>query len=190
MLLYHGSSIGNLQTLQPFIADHGKPYVYFSTNETAACFHAANVIERPFYWYPYGYGPAGKVIYTELYPGAFQEAYAGKRGYLYICDLPEETLLRFPSNPNARLSAAAVPVTRTEEIEDLHAWFLAREREGKLMVQRYDSLTPDVQSCWYGKVLEDLREANSDARMNALSVFVQEKMPSVWARFEAETNSL
>ncbi len=190
MLLYHGSSIGNLQTLQPFIADHGKPYVYFSTNETAACFHAVNIVERPYYWYPYGYDPGGKIVYTELYPGAFEEAYAGKRGYLYTCDLPEETLLRFPSNPNARLSAAAVPVAQAEEIEDLFEWFLSREREGKLIVQRYDSLTPEVQSCWYGKVLEDLREAGGGNRADAFSVFVRKKMPSVWARFEAETKSL
>lgn len=190
MLLYHGSSIGNLQTLKPFIADHGKPYVYFSTNETAACFHAANIVDRPYYWYPYGYDPTGKIIYTELYTGAFQEAYSGKRGYLYTCDLPEETLLRFPSNPNARLSSAAVPVAKMEEIEDLYAWFLLRERENKLIVQRYDSLTPEAQSCWYGKILEDLREADEKAGANALSVFIRQKLPAVWSRFESELKSL
>jgi len=190
MLLYHGSSIGNLQTLQPFIADHGKPYVYFTTNETAACFYAVNIVKRPYYWYPYGYDAKGKVVYTELYPGAFEEAYAGKRGYLYTCDLPEETLLRFPSNPNARLSPAAVPVVHMETIEDLHAWLLARKREGKLVVQSYDSLTPEAQSCWYGKILEDLHETGDDAYVNALSVFVRTKIPAVWARFEAETKSV
>jgi hypothetical protein len=189
MLLYHGSSIGNLQTLQPFVADHGKPYVYFSTRETAACFHAANIVERPYYWYPYGYDPSGKVIYTELYPGAFEEAYAGKRGYLYTCDLPGETLLRFPSSPNTRLSSTAVHVTQMEEIEDLYAWFLARERENKLIVQRYDTLAPEARSCWYGKVLEDLRKATGCAGANALSVFVRQKIPAVWTRYEAETNA-
>ena len=55
ILLYHGSSTGGIQTLQPFTADHGKPYVYFTTSDVSAALHAARVIERPYYWVPYGY---------------------------------------------------------------------------------------------------------------------------------------
>ncbi len=47
MLLYHGSSKTDLLTLQPSIADHGKPYVYFSTSEVAAAFFAASPGYRP-----------------------------------------------------------------------------------------------------------------------------------------------
>ena len=51
MLLYHGSSKNELNTLQPFTANHGKPYVYFSTSEIAAAFFAASPVQRPYYWF-------------------------------------------------------------------------------------------------------------------------------------------
>ena len=52
ILLYHGSSTGGIQTLQPSTADHGKPYVYFTTSDVSAALYAARVVERPYYWVP------------------------------------------------------------------------------------------------------------------------------------------
>jgi hypothetical protein len=187
MLLYHGSSTGNLQCLQPFTADHGKPYVYFSTIETAACFYAVNMVARPYYLFPYNCDPTGKAVYTELYPNAFEETYSGQRGYLYTCEVPEESLLRFPSDPNTRLSAGPVPIARVETIGNLYEWFLKRAGDGKLTVQRFETLTPAMQSCWNGKVLEDLRAADSASEAkNAFAAFVQQKLPLVWERFRSE----
>ena len=50
---------------QPFTADHGKPYVYFSTSDISAAFYATRVIDRPYYWVPYSYSVQGKITYTE-----------------------------------------------------------------------------------------------------------------------------
>ncbi|HRX57464.1 MAG TPA: hypothetical protein P5075_01710 [Eubacteriales bacterium] len=183
MLLYHGSSRDGLQTLQPSVADHGKPYVYFSTSEIAACFYAANAVPRPHYWFPYGYDAAGKVIYTETYPNAFRDVYEGRQGYLYACEIPEDALLRFPSNPHLRISAEPVAVARTETIGDLCEWFLRRENEGKLIIQRYETLAPAVLSAWHSMVLEDLRAAAANAKDSAYSDFVRSRMPAVWERF-------
>ena len=140
MLLYHGSSKSGLQTLRPFLADNGKPYVYFSTDATAAVFYAACAVERPYYFFPYGYDAAARPVYTETYPDALRETYDNKGGYHYVCELPESELLRFPSNPHMRLTANETPVLRAEAIDNLFDWFLKREAEGELTIQRYETL--------------------------------------------------
>lgn len=189
ILLYHGSPTGGIQTLQPFTADHGKPYVYFSTSDISAALYAARALERPYYWVPYSYDAAGKITYTEVWKNAFAEVFSGKSGYLYCCEADDKKLLRFPTHQSLRLSSEAVPVARAERIENLESWLLQREREGKLVIQRYESLSQDQRSLWHGMVLEELIESFSGVKLsNPYTRFVQEKLPAVWERFlhEAE----
>ena len=184
ILLYHGSPTGGIQTLQPFTADHGKPYVYFSTSDISAALYAARALERPYYWVPYSYDAAGKITYTEVWKNAFAEVFSGKNGYLYCCEADDKKLLRFPTHQSLRLSSEAVPVARAERIENLESWLLQREREGKLVIQRYESLSQDQRSLWHGMVLEELIESFSGCELsNPYTRFVQEKLPAVWERF-------
>ena len=184
ILLYHGSSTGGIQTLQPFTADHGKPYVYFSTSDVAAALYAARAIDRPYYWVPYGYDAQGKITYTEVWKNAFHEMFSGKTGYVYYCECDDKKLLRFPTHQSIRLSVEPVSITRCEKIDDLYRWLLQREQEGKLIVQRYESLAPGQLSLWHGMVLEELIERFSSVEQdNAYIRFVQEKLPAVWERF-------
>lgn len=184
ILLYHGSSIGGIQTLQPFTADHGNPYVYFTTNDVSAAFYAARAVERPHYWVPYGYDSQGKITYTEVWKNAFSDVFAGKAGYLYCCEASDQKLLRFPTHRSLRLSTEPVTVARCERIDDLQQWFYQREREGKLAIQRYETLTPDQLSLWHGVVMEKLLESFSIAEPeHPFAQFVQDKIPAVWERF-------
>ncbi|MDP3448349.1 MAG: hypothetical protein Q8S22_09865 [Eubacteriales bacterium] len=188
ILLYHGSSTGVIHTLQPFTADHGKPYVYFSTNAVSAVFHAARAIERPYYWVPYGYDAQGKIVYTEVWKNAFSDVFSGKTGYLYCCEADDKTLLRFPTHRSLRVSTQAVAVSKCERIEDLCVWLLQREQEGWLSIQRYETLTPAQLSLWHGMVLEELITRFSGAAPdNPYIRFVQERMPAVWERFLHES---
>jgi len=126
ILLYHGSPTGGIHTLQPFTADHGKPYVYFTTSDVSAAFYAARVVERPYHWAPYGYDAEGRITYTEVWKNAFSDAFYGKTGYLYCCEADDKALLRFPTHQSLRLSPDAVAVSRSERIDDLGAWLLQR----------------------------------------------------------------
>ena len=184
ILLYHGSSTGGIQTLQPSTADHGKPYVYFTTSDVSAALYAARVVERPYYWVPYGYDTRGKITYTEVWKNAFYEMFFGKTGYVYCCEGDDKKLLRFPTHQSIRLSAEPVTISRCEKIDDLYGWFLQREQEGKLVIQRHESLEPTQLSLWHGMVLEELIASSSGITMdNAYTRFVQEKLPAVWERF-------
>lgn len=186
MHLYHGSSISGLRTLRPSLADHGKPYVYFSTDEIIAAFYAACAVERPYYFFPYGYDAAGRPVYTETYPNAFFETYGDKSGCLYICDLPEAALLRFPSNPHMRLSTEETTVLRAEPVANLGEWFLKKESEGRLKIQRYETLAKSELASWHSMVLEELRAACAETHDNAYAAFVRRAMPQVWERFVNE----
>ena len=188
ILLYHGSPTGGIQTLQPFTADHGNPYVYFTTNDVSAAFYSGRAVERPHYWVPYGYDPQGKITYTEVWRNAFSDVFAGKVGYLYCCEVDDQKLLRFPTHRSLRLSTMPVKVAHCERIDDLQQWFYQREREGKLVIQRFESLTPDQLSLWHGVVMEKLLESFSIAEAeHPFAKFVQDKIPAVWERFLHES---
>jgi len=185
VLLYHGSSIGGIQTLQPFVADHKKPYVYFTTSDVSAAFYAVRVLERPYYWAPYGYDADGRITYTEVWKDAFAETYSGKTGYIYCCEADDTTMLRFPTHQSIRLSPEPVPVSRYDQIDDLYVWFLERESEGKLVIQRYESLTTDQLSLWHGTVLKELISGAAAGETDTpYTRFVREKLPSVWEHFQ------
>ncbi|MEN6635155.1 MAG: hypothetical protein ABFC56_04850, partial [Clostridiaceae bacterium] len=150
----------------------------------SAAFYAARALERPDYWVPYGYDAQGRITYTEVWKNAFSDVFAGKAGYLYCCEGDDKALLRFPTHRSLRLSAEPVTVARCERIDDLQQWFFQREREGKLVIQRFDSLSPDQLSLWHGMVLEELIESYSGiGPEHPYARFVQDKLPAVWERF-------
>lgn len=55
MIFYHGSPIGGLTELKPFLSEHGKPYIYFATNPLVALLYAVKPVSKPFSFYPYGF---------------------------------------------------------------------------------------------------------------------------------------
>ena len=48
MTFYHGSPIGGLNELQPFLSEHGKPYIYFATNPLVALFVCGKARSKTF----------------------------------------------------------------------------------------------------------------------------------------------
>ena len=61
MKLYHGSNTLGIQTLEPRLADHDRPYIYLTVNPVVAALYLSNAVERPYYWFPYGYRMDGVV---------------------------------------------------------------------------------------------------------------------------------
>ena len=65
--LYHGSNVGDLTELHPFISEHNAPYVYFSENPVVALLYAVHPTEKPVSYYPFGFDNDGTVHYSEYY---------------------------------------------------------------------------------------------------------------------------
>ena len=74
MLLYHGSNTLCIAVLEPRLADHDSSCIYLTVNPVVAAFYLSNAVERPYYWFPYGYRKEDVMGYNEFSPNALQEA--------------------------------------------------------------------------------------------------------------------
>lgn len=80
LAFYHGSPIGGLNELKPFLSEHGEPYVYFSSSPIVALLYAVKPVPKPYSFYPYGFDENGVVVYSEYFENAFFHLYNEKKG--------------------------------------------------------------------------------------------------------------
>lgn len=121
MILYHGSNIADIKILKPNQADHDRPYVYMTTIDVVAAFYLCNAVEKPYYWFPYGFErDSGVPIYNELYPNALKEVSEGVSGYIYEVEADECQVIPFQNIPCARLATEPVTVKRVVKVENAY----------------------------------------------------------------------
>ena len=187
MILYHGSRTPGIEVLEPRRADHDRPYIYLTTNEVVAAFYLCNAVERPWYWFPYGFrkDAPNVPVYDELYPDALREVSEGVRGWLYTVEVSEEDVLPFGDNPSARLSVKPLKVCGCIEVPDAYALLQEYIRLGKMGVGRYEDMTQKHLAFYYRMILDYMRRKQMDPACS-YARFVREKFPSVWEQFLAD----
>ena len=188
MILYHGSNTANIQVLQPHLADHDRPYIYMSTVEVVAAFYMCNAVERPYYWFPYGFDKeTGVPVYHELYPNALKEVSDGVSGSIYIVDADEDSILPFKNIPVARLATQPVKVLKEIKVENAYDLFMQYVAEGKMKIGRFEDKTEKAIANWHSMVLSYIREKDMIKTPDcSYALFVKEKFPSVWRQYEKE----
>lgn len=188
MILYHGSNTANIQVLQPHLADHHRPYIYMSTLEVVAAFYMCNAVERPYYWFPYGFDKeTGVPVYHELYPNALKEVSDGVSGSIYIVDADEDSILPFKNIPVARLATQPVKVLKEIKVENAYDLFMQYVAEGKMKIGRFEDKTEKAIANWHSMVLSYIREKDMIKTPDcSYALFVKEKFPSVWRQYEKE----
>lgn len=182
MNFYHGSRVQGLKGLLPFESEHKKPYIYFATNPVVALFYSVKAVEKPYNWFPYGFTNEGIPVYTEYYPNALADVYKGKIGYLYLCRNLEN--LKNPTNINgAYVSEEPVVVTGCEEISDIYLKFLQYEKDGILIVKRYDGLSEKQKDNFENMIISEIKNfALIEKPQVSYAKFIREKMPNAWKR--------
>ena len=181
MLYYHGSPKVGLTILKPFLcADSNlkKPCVYLTSNRALAALYIWN---RPFRWMNYGIREDGVPVYTESFPGALSTFYSGVRGCVYTCRG------NYTENGTgisvAVVSEEPVPVEATEPIDDAYKELLRLEDAGELVIRRYESLSEEQLEAQNTMILREIREENLLRRPESpLSLFLQERFPTLWER--------
>jgi hypothetical protein len=187
MILYHGTNNGEINTLIPLQADHDHPYIYLSENEVVASFYTINCVDRPYYWFPYGFTREHIPQYDELYPNALKKACEGKTGFLYTVNANQEKLVPFKNIPGAWLSTIPLQVTDKKEIKDLYSWFIDCEKDGRLVVRRYEHQSRRLLEWYDNDILEYIREKRMIETPDcSYAKFVREKFPQVWQRYEQQ----
>ncbi|WP_148410304.1 hypothetical protein [Murimonas intestini] len=184
MILYHGSNTSSLNTLKPQQADHDRPYIYMTTIKIVAGFYLINAVERPYYWFPYGFEKDGTVHYQEWYPNALKEAAEGKTGYIYTIDAKEEDVLPFKNIPCAKLGTAPMSVIDCITIPDCYQWLMEQEKSGAFILKKYKDKTPEQFKFLQRQLLDYLSEKNMKENPTcSYAKFVQAKFPAIWEEY-------
>ena len=189
MRLFHGSNILGLDELKPHLADHDRPYIYLSTIEVVAGFYMVNAVERPYYWFPYGFDN-GIPVYFELYPNALKEVSEGKTGCIYEIEVDEKDVLPFKNIPCARLGTVPMKVVNYTKISDAYEWFMQEELEYKLKVIRYGTMNRKQMNNWYRMNFDYIKDKNMIKTPEcSYAKFVQWKFPHVWEQYEKDNDN-
>ena len=184
MILYHGSNIGNIKVLKPNQADHDRPYVYMTTMDVVAAFYLCNAVEKPYYWFPYGFERGSDIpVYHELYPNALREVSEGVSGYIYEVLAEENQVIPFKNIPCARLATEPVEVTEFLRVENAYALFMEYVKQGKMKVGRFEDKSEKQLDWWYSCCIEYLKEKHMIETPDcSYAAFIKSKLPQVWER--------
>lgn len=179
MAFYHGSPIGELDELKQFLSEHGKPYIYFSSNPTVALLYAVKPVPKPFSFYPYGFDKNGTVVYSEYFENAFFHLYNGKVGYLYECEHLDNT--DNPTDINCAYTCSEpVKIDKATKIPDLYAYFKAQESKGTFMIKQRENISEKEMRFVLDELKKDIY--NNDLMKSPdhpMNVFIKEHFPNL-----------
>jgi len=174
MLLYHGSSVGDITALQPRQSGHDKPYVYLTDSATLALLYAHNPIKRPGGFFPYWFDKTGMLHYDEYFPDQTRRMYQGHSGWVY--QLEANNLKQLDKMSWVYLSETDIPVCRAHYIPDLYKALLDAEQAGHILLHRYEAF-PEAQREIHRKIVRKSLEGSPEADYIR---FLQEYMPELF----------
>ncbi len=185
MILYHGSNTANIKVLKPNRADHDRPYVYMTTIDVVAAFYLCNAVDRPYYWFPYGFERDSEIpVYHELYPNALKEVSKGISGYIYKVLAEEDQVIPFKNIPCARLATEPVEVVESVRVENAYDLFMEYVKQGKMRISHFEDKSEQQLEWWYSCCVEYLKEKNMIETPDcSYAHFIREKLPQVWEKY-------
>lgn len=185
MRLYHGSNTGDIKILEPRQADHDRPYVYMTTIDVVAAFYLCNAVEKPYYWFPYGFDKDSDVpIYHELYPDALRQVSENVSGYIYEVEANDSQVIPFKNIPCARLATKPIEVVNSIRIENAYELFLEYIRQGKMRLGRFEDKSVQQLDWWYSSIADYMSEKDMVKTPDcSYAIFIREKLPQVWERY-------
>ena len=181
MKLYHGSHVGGITELKPAQSGSTDPRVYFSTNETLALIYAHNPV-RPYGFFPYVFlkdgkiCPEGQLCYEEYFHDAMRVIYSGHGGWVYTCDAE---LTQHERLPWAYTSTGPVKVESSYFVPDIYEAMLEAERDGRLVVHRYETLSEQRLESIRRMALREVETMNlrDEWDTNVYALFLREHYP-------------
>ena len=179
MILYHGSPVGNLTELRPFLSEHQKPYIYLASNPVVALLYAVKPVPKPFSFYPYGFD-GNKVVYSEYYKDCFKNLYKGKKGFLYECENPENT--KSPTVINCAYTCEnPVKITYCTVIDDLYEEFMEYKEKGLFVIKPFENISEKELNFVYDDMKKTILQHNLKKYPNSpMSKFIITHFPNSW----------
>lgn len=171
-MFYHASQTPYIKVLEPRVSNHGKPFVYFSQKRENTLVYLSNAVEKHCRenefthdgvytkWGPYGFNRDGILVLDEYYPNAARETYEGVSGYIYYS---EETGKPMEDIPFAFVTDKPVEVLGCEFVADAYAELLRAAEQGKIIMNNYESNSPQKLKWIEKTVREEYENPNSTA---------------------------
>ena len=176
MPYYHASPTGGLRVLRPSVSKNfgQQARVCMTTlRPMALLFLARN------YEYPYGFDPDGVLCYDEYFPGALEELYGGRPGWLYTC---AGGRYRETGVPNEWVSTFAVEVVSAEFIPDALQALRRAQREGALRIRRYEELTPAFLARVEEAQCRTIKEKRLWETRTPMAAYYRRHYPAAWEK--------
>lgn len=163
-MYYHASPIAGIRVLEPRVSNHDAPLIYFSKKRENVLVYLSNAIEKYCKdtgfnhsgtwtkWGPYGFKNGVQKL-EEYYPNALLETYGGVSGYIYHANSIHKTDLEI-AIPDAAASSVPVPVDSVEFVSDAYEAILDAERQGLLLITRYENLSENMH-VWIRKTVQE-----------------------------------
>ncbi len=180
MTYYHGSPIGNLKELVPSLSEHGKPYIYFSTNPLVALLYSVKPVPKPFCFYPYGFNKDGILVYSEYFENAFYELYNRKAGYLYEAKNLKD--IQNPTNINSAVVCEnPVKVNNVTRISNLYEYYLEQEKLGRFFIKKNSDISPKEMNFVLSEFKKDIEKYKLfNSPENTMTIFLKNHFPEVF----------
>ena len=169
-MYYHASQVKDIQELEPRISNHGIPLIYFSKKRENVLVYLCNAVEKYCRetgfdyngtwkkWGPYGFAKDGRQRIEEYYPDALVKSYKGVSSYIYSAEEITESGFEVQI-PDAATSSLPVKVTGMEFVPDAYEAILQAERDGLVVIQRYDEMTERMKEILVKSIREEYEGA-------------------------------
>lgn len=155
MIYYHGSPVGGLTELKPFLSEHGNSYIYFASNPLVALLYAVKPVPKPFSFYPYGFDKDGNVIYSEYFENAFYKIYKNKKGFLYECHdfngVENSTQINC-----AYTCTEPIEIDAVSDIPDLHDYYMEQVKKDLFSIKPYSEISEKEIGFVYDELNKDI----------------------------------
>ena len=164
-MFYHASPVKGITQLEPRVSNHGIPLIYFSKKRENVLVYLSNAIEKYCKetgfthegtwqkWGLYGFTKDGRQCLQEYYPNALESTYKGVSGYIYSAESIVDSGFEVKI-PDAATSSLPVPVIGAEFIPDAYEAILKAEKEGRIVIQRYEEMTEKMKE-WNTRTIRE-----------------------------------
>lgn len=135
-IVYHVSDTSGIRVLQPRVSTHKRPYVYAIDNLVTGLLFGVRHDDFDFI---ISTDQEDRPVVYECYPDAFRQKYEGKSCSVY--ELSKEGFVRGATSWTPELvSEREAPVLREIVVPDLYSRLLEEEKQGNLLLYRYQDM--------------------------------------------------
>lgn len=151
-MLYRGTYISELDYIKANSKSHttGQKVAYF-TEERIYALVCCRTPEENFV--TMGKREDGKYHYFERFPKQLETLYSNKRGYLYIINSKEGLI---NTKDKTWESSTNVTIDDCEIVDDVYFEILKEEKEGNVIIHRYEEIDPSEQKMHANYIKEHL----------------------------------